>query len=308
MTSPPLTVAVTGPTGEIGTTFIRALEQHDGHRRDPRHGEAPVRPGLDRAGSARRTSRATSSTATRSTSSSPGADVVVHLAFIIFGDARGDATRPTSRGRATCSRRPPPPGPTRLVYTSSVAAYGFHADNPLPLTEDVAAARQRELLLLGAEGRAGGRAGRGAGGQRRPTAYVFRPSHRRRTRVARPGRAPALRAGLGGAARLRATPRRRACPPRRRCCPTSGCRSSSCTPRTSPRRSSPRCSVGASPASTTSPPTGEITLGDIAREMGWHSVRAAEGDHRPHRRAASRRFPFTPTGVAVDPGPAGPGR
>src|SRR6266545_3679635 len=27
--------------------------------------------------------------------------------------------------------------PRRLVYTSSVAAYGYHADNPLPLTEDV---------------------------------------------------------------------------------------------------------------------------------------------------------------------------
>jgi nucleoside-diphosphate-sugar epimerase len=27
--------------------------------------------------------------------------------------------------------------PTRLVYTSSVAAYGYHPDNPQPLTEDV---------------------------------------------------------------------------------------------------------------------------------------------------------------------------
>jgi UDP-glucose 4-epimerase len=27
--------------------------------------------------------------------------------------------------------------PTRLVYTSSVAAYGYYADNPVPLTEDV---------------------------------------------------------------------------------------------------------------------------------------------------------------------------
>src|SRR3712207_3480492 len=26
----------------------------------------------------------------------------------------------------------------RLVYTSSVAAYGFHSDNPVPLTEEVA--------------------------------------------------------------------------------------------------------------------------------------------------------------------------
>ena len=29
------------------------------------------------------------------------------------------------------------PNVERLVYTSSVAAYGFHADNPQPLTEDV---------------------------------------------------------------------------------------------------------------------------------------------------------------------------
>lgn len=27
--------------------------------------------------------------------------------------------------------------PTRLVYTSSVAAYGYHRDNPVPLTEDL---------------------------------------------------------------------------------------------------------------------------------------------------------------------------
>jgi UDP-glucose 4-epimerase len=29
--------------------------------------------------------------------------------------------------------------PRRLVYTSSVAAYGYHADNPVPITEDVPA-------------------------------------------------------------------------------------------------------------------------------------------------------------------------
>ena len=27
--------------------------------------------------------------------------------------------------------------PGRLVYTSSVAAYGYHSDNPVPLTENV---------------------------------------------------------------------------------------------------------------------------------------------------------------------------
>ena len=43
----------------------------------------------------------------------------------------------TSTARATCSRPPRRPACKRLVYTSSVAAYGFHADNPQPLTEDV---------------------------------------------------------------------------------------------------------------------------------------------------------------------------
>ena len=36
-----------------------------------------------------------------------------------------------------CSR-PPCGGRARLVYTSSIAAYGFHDDNPEPLTEDLA--------------------------------------------------------------------------------------------------------------------------------------------------------------------------
>ena len=63
-----------------------------------------------------------------------GADVLVHLAFIIVGgreEAR--AINLTGSRNVFAAAR----GVQRLVYTSSVAAYGFHADNPQPLTEDV---------------------------------------------------------------------------------------------------------------------------------------------------------------------------
>ena len=64
------------------------------------------------------------------------ADVLVHLAFIIVGGR--EETRSInlegSRNVFEVAR-----GVKRLVYTSSVAAYGFHEENPQPLTEDVPA-------------------------------------------------------------------------------------------------------------------------------------------------------------------------
>ena len=79
------------------------------------------------------------------------ADVLVHLAFIIMG-GREETREDEPRGLAQRVRRGA--AVKRLVYTSSVAAYGFHADNPQPLTEDVPRAGQRGVLLLGPEGRA----------------------------------------------------------------------------------------------------------------------------------------------------------
>ena len=65
------------------------------------------------------------------------ADVVVHLAFIIMG-SREETRRINLEGSRTVFAAAAARA-RRLVYTSSVAAYGFHADNPLPLTEDVPA-------------------------------------------------------------------------------------------------------------------------------------------------------------------------
>ncbi|HEX6391572.1 MAG TPA: NAD-dependent epimerase/dehydratase family protein, partial [Solirubrobacteraceae bacterium] len=57
-----------------------------------------------------------------------GADVVVHLAFIIVAsDATTDINLEGSRNVFEAARDA---GVQRLVYTSSVAAYGFDEDNP----------------------------------------------------------------------------------------------------------------------------------------------------------------------------------
>src|SRR6266850_7520377 len=66
------------------------------------------------------------------------ADVVVHLAFIIMGGAEESASVNLD-GSRNVFRAAVEAGVGRLVYASSVAAYGFHAENPQPLEEDVPA-------------------------------------------------------------------------------------------------------------------------------------------------------------------------
>ncbi|HEY2501141.1 MAG TPA: NAD-dependent epimerase/dehydratase family protein [Mycobacterium sp.] len=132
----PLRVAVTGPTGEIGISTIHALEDHPdvteivGMARRPfdpaEHGwsKTTYRQGdiLDRDAVAGLVA---------------DADVVVHLAFIIMG-SRSESARVNLAGtRNVFGATVAAERPRRLVYTSSVAAYGYHSDNPVPITEDV---------------------------------------------------------------------------------------------------------------------------------------------------------------------------
>lgn len=131
-----VTVAVTGPTGEIGISAVTALERE---------------PAVDAiVGMSRRpfdpSSRGWGKTAYRQgdildrdavDALVAEADVVIHLAFIVMG-SRDESARINLRGtrnvfEATVAAK----RPRRLVYTSSVAAYGYHCDNPVPLTEDV---------------------------------------------------------------------------------------------------------------------------------------------------------------------------
>jgi nucleoside-diphosphate-sugar epimerase len=64
-------------------------------------------------------------------------DVVVHLAFMITGNADARTIRAINvEGTLNVFRAARDAGAERFVYASSVAAYGFHADNPVGMTEE----------------------------------------------------------------------------------------------------------------------------------------------------------------------------
>jgi nucleoside-diphosphate-sugar epimerase len=66
-----------------------------------------------------------------------GADVVVHLAFLVTGGASADVLRAVNvDGTVNAFRAARQAGAHRFVYASSVAAYGFHPDNPVGMTEE----------------------------------------------------------------------------------------------------------------------------------------------------------------------------
>jgi nucleoside-diphosphate-sugar epimerase len=65
-----------------------------------------------------------------------GVDVVVHLAFLIVGSSPSETKAINVEGTLNTFRAAAAAGVRRFVYASSVAAYGFHADNPVGITED----------------------------------------------------------------------------------------------------------------------------------------------------------------------------
>jgi UDP-glucose 4-epimerase len=132
-----LTVAVTGPTGEIGLPLLAELE------RDPAVGAVrgmarrPFDPASE--GWAKVTYRRGDILDRGSLAALlDGVDVVVHLAFAIFG-GREETHRVNLEGSRNVFEVAAAAGVERLVYASSVAAYGFHPENPQPLTEQVPA-------------------------------------------------------------------------------------------------------------------------------------------------------------------------
>jgi UDP-glucose 4-epimerase len=132
-----LTVAVTGPTGEMGQAVVAALERSREVERVLGMARRPFDPAergfkkvsyrrgdvLDR--------RAVADLV-------KDADVVVHLAFMIMGGAK-ESRAVNLDGSRNVFKAAVSAGVKRLVYASSVAAYGFHRENPQPLTEDVPA-------------------------------------------------------------------------------------------------------------------------------------------------------------------------
>jgi nucleoside-diphosphate-sugar epimerase len=130
-----LTVAVTGPTGTFGFGLVPLLEEddriarvvgvarrsfdpavHGWHKMTYRRGDVGEQAVLEEA--------------------FEGADVVVHLAFLVAGADGSDASRHVNiEGTRNAFRAAAAAGARRFVYSSSVSAYGFHADNPVGMDE-----------------------------------------------------------------------------------------------------------------------------------------------------------------------------
>jgi UDP-glucose 4-epimerase len=132
-----LTVAVTGPTGEIGKPFIRALERQKDVTRILGMARRPFDP---KAHKWSKTEYRRGDVLDRAAVDAlcAEADVVVHLAFIIVAGS-GESRKINLEGSRNVFEAAVRAKARRLVYASSVAAYGFHEDNPQPLTEDVPA-------------------------------------------------------------------------------------------------------------------------------------------------------------------------
>jgi UDP-glucose 4-epimerase len=129
-----LTVAVTGPTGEIGRPFISALERMPEVERVIGMARRP----FDIAGRGwEKTEYRRGDILDRGAVESlvEDADVVVHLAFVIVAGG-ADSREINLTGSRNVFEAAVAAGAKRLVYTSSVAAYGFHRDMPSPLGED----------------------------------------------------------------------------------------------------------------------------------------------------------------------------
>lgn len=131
-----LTVAITGPTGEIGMSAVDALEREPGVERVLGMARRPFDPGEHGwTKTEYRRGDILDQDAVRGLVED--ADVVVHLAYLIMGSREESRSVNLTGTRNVLEATVAADRPSRLVYTSSVAAYGYHSDNPQPLTEDV---------------------------------------------------------------------------------------------------------------------------------------------------------------------------
>jgi len=131
-----LTVAVTGPTGTFGFGLLPLLQADDRVARVVGIARRPFDPAAYgwtkleyRRGDVRDPAALRDAFA--------GADVVVHLAFLVTGAASARVLRSVNvEGTLNAFRAAAQAGARRFVYASSVAAYGFHPDNPVGMTEE----------------------------------------------------------------------------------------------------------------------------------------------------------------------------
>jgi nucleoside-diphosphate-sugar epimerase len=129
-------VAVTGPTGTFGSGLVPLLQDDDRIARIIGIARRPFDPaGRGWTKMTYRQGDVRDPEALRA--AFRGADVVVHLAFLITGNASRQTTRAINvDGTLNTLRAATAVGAQRFVHASSVAAYGFGADLPAVVDED----------------------------------------------------------------------------------------------------------------------------------------------------------------------------
>ncbi len=130
-----LTVAVTGPTGTFGLALMPLLEADARVARVIGIARRPFDP-AQRGWTTMEYRRGDVRDADALRDAFGGADVVVHLAFLIVGGSKETTQAINVEGTLNAFRAAAASGARRFVYASSVAAYGFHADNPVGIPED----------------------------------------------------------------------------------------------------------------------------------------------------------------------------
>jgi nucleoside-diphosphate-sugar epimerase len=173
MASTGLTVAVTGPTGDLGLGIVDALERSRSVKRIVGMARRPFEP---EARGWRKTEYrqgdVTDAASVRGLVKD--AHVVVHLAFAIL-DASDRTRQLNVDGSRLVFEESVKAGVERICYASSVAAYGFHDDNPDWLTEDIEARGSREHPYSQQKAEVERVLAATLLNRRRTIAYVFRP-------------------------------------------------------------------------------------------------------------------------------------
>ncbi|MGI9084770.1 MAG: NAD-dependent epimerase/dehydratase family protein [Aeromicrobium sp.] len=130
-----LSVAVTGPTGTFGLALMPLLQDDEKVARVIGIARRPFDP-AERGWAKMAYRRGDVRDPEALQEAFAGADVVVHLAFLIIGGNKETTQAINVEGTLNAFRAAAEVGARRFVYASSIAAYGFHRDNPVGITED----------------------------------------------------------------------------------------------------------------------------------------------------------------------------
>jgi nucleoside-diphosphate-sugar epimerase len=134
-TAKDLTVAVTGPTGTFGFGLMPLLQAENRVTKIVGIARRPFDP-LEHGWDKMEYRRGDVQDQEALREAFAGADVVVHLAFLIVGGSHETTQAINVQGTLNAFRAAAQAGAKRFVYASSIAAYGFHRDNPMAMTEE----------------------------------------------------------------------------------------------------------------------------------------------------------------------------